>query len=297
MDPESLIDFLVQCQGGDRDRASQLHKEFEDSHRELFDFLAASGFGERQEILQCLASEQGRDFVDLDRVSMPLSLLSSFDPDIMRIFECLPIEVSDGGMKLCLADPFDVSAIRELTAIFGKPVEVVIADPRQIREKVVAYGERETRTVHAGVVAASLGHTTDQTKNPQESKRRKLSSLLVVALAVLAASATAASALFLSQSKRLAQWKELVAQHETLLRQFEAMHKGAEVSLLQLESDLETLEGLLVKREVDAIRVDALEKDLRQLRGKIDSLGKILTTLESASAEEVPKTAEVPNSP
>lgn len=297
MDPESLITLLVERELGGDQTAQQLVSEFENSEREVFEFLAASGFGEREEILRFVAVEQGREFVDLDKTVMSRSLLSALDPDMLRIFECLPLEVSENKAKVCIADPFDVVAAEELASLLGKEVEVAVADPEKIRATLSRIASGEVRNDGTGMVAASLGHAPEGKSANQSSRHTRISSALLISLSVLAIAATASAALYLSQNRRLEEWATLVGKNEALFRESEASRKGAETAAIQMQSDLDALEKLLTKKEVDAIRIDVLEKDLRELRGKMDSLDQILAKVGELPTENGNATTEKPDSP
>lgn len=297
MDPESLIKLLVEREVGVELTAQQLVSEFENSGREVFDFLTASGFGEREEILRLVAVEQGLEFVDLDQTEMSRSLLSALDPDISRIFKCLPLEVSDDKAKVCIADPLDVVAVKELASLLGKEVEVVVADPEKIESILSRIANGELRNDGAGIVAASLGHARQRKIANQSSWHTRISSVLLLSLSVLAIAATASVALYLSQNRRLEEWTILVEKKEALLRQSEALRKGAETAAIQMQSDLDALEELLIRKEVDAIRINVFEKDLRELRGKMESLDQILAKVGELPTENASPTAEKPDSP
>lgn len=276
MDPGLLIALLVD-RGLAEDRTTKgLCSEFESSGRELFDFLEAAGFGRREEILQFVATEQWREYVNLASAELSAPLLGSIDADVLRIFECLPLEVSESKAKVCITDPFDDVALRELEEVLGKRVEVAIADPEKIRATLHGLTDTGSTISRTGLVASSLGHDADVNALAQATHRNSLSPALLLALSVVAITATASSALYLSQNRRLDAWAELVDKNETLMRQSDGLRKGTELAVIQMNSDIDALEKLVTKKEVDAMRIESLEKDLTELRGKMESLSKIL---------------------
>lgn len=276
MDPESLIAFLVKQELGEQVSMQEVVSDFEASGQEVLEFLAASGFGEREEILRLVADEQGRQFIDLESVVMPAHLISAIDPDIRRIFGCLPLEVSNDAAKVCLVDPFDDVAVKELAAILGKKVEVAIADPEKINSRLAAIAEGRFDAPQEVLACASPRAGASKAQSKDAGKTPLFSLSFFVVLGVLAVLVTASAALYLSQNRRLANWQALVEENEVLTRQSDASRKGFEATVFQMENELDALEKLITAKEVDAIKIDALEKELRGLRGKIDSLGKIL---------------------
>jgi len=293
MDSHLLIRFLVERGNAGEQTTGQLHAEFESSGCELFDFLAAAGFGDPEEILRFVAAEQGREFIDLSSVEISAPLLASIEADVLRIFECLPLEVSEAKAKVCITDPFDDVAVQELQQILGRRVEVAIADPEKIRTTLSSIASTEAQTDRFGAVSASLESRPETTASAQSNHKNTLSSQLLVALSILAVAATASSALYVSQNRRLEAWAELVSQNETLLRQSDASRKAMETAVIKMKSDIDALERLLNKKEVDAIRIDGFEKVLRELHGKMESLDKILAKVgePKIAGEGEPQTA------
>lgn len=299
MDPESLIHLLVDRELCGESEPQELLSEFESSGKELFDFLEASGFGGREEILRFVAKEQGRDFVDLTGLSMPAALTSAIDPELLRIYECLPLEVSDDSVRLCFCDPFDSAAIRELASILGKKIDVTVADPEQIRTLLADLAAARNRIDGGGVVCASLGRGPDADAGSGINQATVGGPVLLVALSVLAVAATASAALYLSQNRRLESADALVAKNESLLRQSEASRKAADAAIIQMESELDALEKLVTKREVEAIRLESFDKELRELRGKMEALGRVLAEMQPplAGGSEGPGPAAGQESP
>lgn len=280
MDSHLLIELLVERGLADVRSAEQLHADFERSERDLFDFLEAIGFGRTEEILRFVASEQGRQFVDLDDVELSDGLITSVDADVLRIFECLPLEVSEAKVKICITDPFDDVAVRELGDVLGKSVEVAVADPEKIRAILSRITNAEPPVHRADIAALPLGYREESKTVASPRQGNIFTSALLLALSVLAIAATAVSALYVSQNKRVETWTELVGKNEALVRQSDVARQKTEAAVVQINTDLDALEKVLTRKEVDGIRIDALEKELRELRGKMESLGKILSKID-----------------
>ena len=298
MDPESLIRFLVGRNSDGERVADELLAEFESSDIELFDFLAASGLGEREEILREVAAAQGREYLDFDKAEISSALLRSIDPDIRRIFECLPVEVSATSAKVCLADPFDDLAVRELSQRLGRRVEVVVADPDQIRARLLD-SHRSGSDEGGGLASASLGHLPGEMRSPEPDKDKALSSVTLVALCVLAATSSAMAAIYLREDRRGEEIAALVAKNDSSFRSSEASRKAADRALVEMRRDLDNLERLLAGKEANVIRLEDLEKEVGKLRGKIDSLTSILGKVETSSGKkaEEPSAAETASTP
>ncbi len=287
MDPESLIRFLASQVSASEGAADELLSEFESSGAELFAFLAASGYGEREEIFRELAASQNREYLDLGDVEVSPALLSSIDPDIRRIFECLPVEASEDSAKVCIADPFDDGAIEQLCSLIGKPIQVVVADPDKIRAALAGSAWCQGGSRSDSLVAASLGDSSGDRPARDQSLHSNISSVALIALCALAVTAAATAALYLRQSKRSEEYTALVEKNEALLRQSEASRKAIDVALVKMGGEIDILERLLVKKEADAIHVEVLEEKIVQLQGQIESLGRILAKVDESPPEDV----------
>lgn len=291
MDPESLIALLVARSRSEDRSVDDLLGAFENSSGGLFDFLAEKGFGDKSDILRFVAEKQGRDLVDLEQLTDDPSLLEAIGPDLARIFECVPLEVSESRIKVSIADPFDHAAVEELSSILGKEVEVAIADPDQIAKRLSRILSLGT-DIPARDFLPQTTHALSEKSPPGGGKIGALSPAVLAGLGALALGAVGLAAVVTHQSERIHEWRTLVAKNETLLRQSEELSKNAGVAVAKVEREVEQLESLLGKKEVDAIRVDAIEKDLRKLLGKMEALGGILAKVNEPASEAGEQPAE-----
>jgi len=286
MDPESLIRFVAARELDGEMSADELLADFESSDLELFEFLAARGLGEKEEILRIVALDQARDFVDLDPEGFPSTVLHAIDPEITRIFECVPIQVSEDSAKVCMSDPFDHVAVRELGGILNKRIEVAIADPEKIAAVLARSRHGHAGDESGGVVAASLGHNAKDPPSTTPLRSTAVGSFTLLSFCVLALTAMAGAAMFTAQSKRLQEWKALVESNEATLRQIEALRKGSETSIVGLEMALKDLESRFAKKEAEALQLQQVEKDLVKLKGELGLLEEVLSKATEPVASE-----------
>jgi type IV pilus assembly protein PilB len=68
-------------------------------------------------------------FIDIQSVSIPDSLLSFINSDLLRKFKAVPFEQVDKIVKIAMVDPFDIQAIQSLESKFpiGTKLSVYIA--------------------------------------------------------------------------------------------------------------------------------------------------------------------------
>jgi type IV pilus assembly protein PilB len=112
------------------------------SGKSYADLLLDSGIADRPGILQAVADELGVPFY----ASVPAEV----DPEVVRVLKpaqahrymALPVAVDGTRVTLLARDPFNSSAVSELTFMLQKDVEFAVVDPDLVEGAVVrAYGE------------------------------------------------------------------------------------------------------------------------------------------------------------
>jgi hypothetical protein len=277
MDPEALLRLLIEQECIEPKDFDRLLEDYESGDRELFDFLEASGVGSKEEVLKIIAEAHGAEMVDLKTVEFPPRLFDTIPGDLLRIYRCIPIYDSIDLLKICLVDPLDTVAVGELRTLLGRPIEVVIADPDVVdallQERLLKGSSFSSVSNKTAPVAASLGAKPDTQPNTLEQGRG--GGTRMVGLALLAASASAAAALYLGQQYSAQAAKTLLEEFET----FRETHRLSRLAWAQdvrdLEREIEQLATLLTRSEVDAIKLGQLEVGMQRLEGKLESLNEI----------------------
>lgn len=292
MDPKALLRLLAERNWIEGDDAERLLSEFEEQKYDLFVFLEASGVGSRMEILEAIAEARGTEFVDLGNVEFPPELFDSIPEDLVRIYRCVPVYDSEEVLKICLTDPLDDIAARELASFLGRRIKFLIADPSAVEELV----ERKVggtlnssplvEVVKTAPVAASLG-TSEQTEQSVQTKNNGW----LYALAVLAFAAAGTSAVYLHQRGTLKAANELIGDFDTVQEERELEILALDQRAHELEKLLRRFDAELDRASADTVRIAQLEAELRRLEGRF------LAMLEILPEDVKSKVSENPSAP
>ena len=110
------------------DKLEGLFETAKERGQPLTDIIVAQSLADETKIAQALADEHGLAFVNrIDIDAIPLALVSKLPITYAKQHRILPVAEDDDNVHCVLADPLDTTAIDDVRAIFGKPVEVAVA--------------------------------------------------------------------------------------------------------------------------------------------------------------------------
>jgi len=277
MDPESLISLLESGGWIEKGSADQMLCEYEQSDQDLFEFLESSGVGSKTEILALIAESLGTEYVDLKSSIVPTDLLNAIDPEIARIYQCLPIHVSDDLVKVCLVDPLDDAAVDELSRVFKRPTVRVVADPEDIIRLLAAPPSPEAVLPRDVAVDTSSGDAVRSSS--ARVGGRRLESFWLLGIVVVSLAAVAMALLYAQQGKSLARAEELLEKSKSLSEESFAYRLKSMSAADEIKTEIARLESILTLREADAIKIEDLEGRLLGVASKLEALEAILSSL------------------
>ena len=133
---QSLIDDL---------QYEEVAAEFKRTGTPIIQILQDFGIMDLDAILQVMASHLGTEVVTIRNRDFPPDLLSTIPTRTAKLYQCLPIENSDRTLRVAFAEPLDPGRTDELAFVVKKEVQVVIANPADIRDAIDKYyGEEGT---------------------------------------------------------------------------------------------------------------------------------------------------------
>ncbi len=125
---EYLGEVLVRRGVVPADRLEALFETAKERGQSLTDVIVAANVSDETKIAQALADEHGLAFVNRIEIdTIPLTLVSKIPITYAKQHRILPISEDDEAVHCVLTDPLDTTAIDDVRAIFGKPVEVAVA--------------------------------------------------------------------------------------------------------------------------------------------------------------------------
>jgi type IV pilus assembly protein PilB len=121
--------------------------------------MVDSGFVDEHGFYQTIADALGTEYVDLTQKEIPPAILKLVPSGLARLHRALPIAMSGNTLRLALADPLDPRAAEDLRFALGKDIEVVVAAPDQIEERIKQHYGTETASMED--ILKQLGEAGD----------------------------------------------------------------------------------------------------------------------------------------
>jgi len=139
---------LVKAQGLIDDlQYEEVSAEVKRSGTSVFQILQDFGILDADAILQVMANHLGTEVVSLKGRNYPPELLAAIPANTARMYQCVPVELSDGVLKVAFAEPLDPVRIDELGFVVKKEIQVVIANPVEIQKAMEQNYGQESASV------------------------------------------------------------------------------------------------------------------------------------------------------
>ena len=137
--------------------------EFKHSGTPVIQILQDFGILDLDAILQTMANYLGTEVVSLRNRDLPPQLLSQIPAKTAKMYQCLPIEASDGVLRVAFVDPLAAGQTDELGFVVKKDIQLVVANPADVQQAIEKYyGEQESTDI-AGILK-ELGSDEDIAK-------------------------------------------------------------------------------------------------------------------------------------
>ena len=94
--------------------------------------LVRLGFVRPQDVLEAIGQQFGMPIVDLASVDVDDATLKMLPPKLVFKQRCVPIRRTESALQVATCDPFELSAFDELKLLTGLPIELVLAEERDI---------------------------------------------------------------------------------------------------------------------------------------------------------------------
>jgi len=132
------------CARTDRDPLKEASSWKEDDHSLKIDPDAAA----KVEWLRAKAMQFGFQFVNLETVEIPHSVIELVEESVARENVCLPIAFQNGKLALAVVDPMNFELIEKLRFVLNRDIEMVMAQKEQILAGLNRYyGQAEGESV------------------------------------------------------------------------------------------------------------------------------------------------------
>ncbi len=109
-------------------------------------------------IYKALAAQQGMEYVDLDKTSVPPGAVNSIPDDLIRKHLILPLGSENGKLRVALHDPLDMELQDVLRFRLGKDIRPVIAPKGRIKAVI----DELLNTTAANTIDKTMDRTIDR---------------------------------------------------------------------------------------------------------------------------------------
>ena len=119
----------------------------------LQDMLVKLSYASAPEVMTAVAEYHGMQFIDLNDLEIPKSVIELVPESVARENLVLPLSLEGNTLKIITADPTNYDTIQKLQFILNKDIVPVLAIIEQIQEAINRnYGQTETESVDSMLV-------------------------------------------------------------------------------------------------------------------------------------------------
>jgi type IV pilus assembly protein PilB len=140
------------------------------SGKKVADQLVVLGYAAPDEVMRAIAKEHGLDFVDLNEVVIPPSIVELVPESVARENAVLPMAEEDGALKVIVSDPLDLDTFEKLRFILNRKVDIALAPRESILDAINRhYGQMEDQSADS-MLQEFTDTAIDFTETEQESQ-------------------------------------------------------------------------------------------------------------------------------
>lgn len=88
------------------------------------------------DVARAMAKEYGREYVDLSKTAIPLSIIELVPESLARENTVIPYEENGDTIRVCVCDPNDMETFDKLRFILNRPIEPVLSSREAILEAI-----------------------------------------------------------------------------------------------------------------------------------------------------------------
>jgi len=139
----------------------EIADEFRRTGTPAFQLLQDAGYLEADSILQAMANYLATEVVSVKDYEIPQDLLAVIPAQHARAYECIPIGWNGSSLQVALAEPLNPMRVDELGYVVKKDIQLVVADPTEIRKAVEKNYGHEDISGNLGDILKEMGTEAD----------------------------------------------------------------------------------------------------------------------------------------
>jgi type IV pilus assembly protein PilB len=148
-DHSDLIrDIVLEAGIINQTQADEVWESHASTGKSFADGLMDAGLADRPSILQAIADHLGVQYYSVIPATLPDEVVKVLKPAQAHKYMVVPVSDEAGKLTLVAKDPFNSSAVNELTFILKRDIEIAVADPQAVEAGVIrVYGEPSASSI------------------------------------------------------------------------------------------------------------------------------------------------------
>ena len=107
-----------------------------DTGQLLGEVVVNLGFCTPEKVQEAIAMQAGGSLIEIRESDIDPRVISLIPPELAYRHQALPLSVRDSTIQVAIADPFNVAAADDIRMVTGLSVDLIFADPKDIRRLV-----------------------------------------------------------------------------------------------------------------------------------------------------------------
>ena len=109
--------------------------------------IISAGLATREDVLNLVAEYLGYEIQVGEVTEIEGEVIASIQPEIARQYGIVPLYLSEGGMHLLAADPFNSAIIDDLTFALNLEIQLIVCDPEYVQQLLDVYYPLEESSI------------------------------------------------------------------------------------------------------------------------------------------------------
>ena len=110
--------------------------EFKRSGKPIIQILQDFGIMDLDAVLQAMANHLSTEVVTVRDRDLSPEVVAAVPAKTARMYECMPVGLANGTLKIALVDPLNPGRVDELGFVIKKDLQLVVADPAAIQKAI-----------------------------------------------------------------------------------------------------------------------------------------------------------------
>ena len=132
----NFAEILIRKRVISQDQLAEAKKLSKESRKSVAEELIRLGYANGDDVMRAMAQEHGLDFVNLNEVVIPPSVVELVPESVVRENAVLPLAEQDGTLKVIMSDPNDYDTREKLRFILNRNIEIAPAPRESILEAI-----------------------------------------------------------------------------------------------------------------------------------------------------------------